>query len=81
MWEPQASASGRVYQLTEASVLIASLHSHPPVQPHKGTTRLVMQIPYLRAHVSVFSIAKKKKNPFCNDPNTVVFTKKFNVIS
>lgn len=61
MWEPQASASGRVYQLTEASVLIASLHSHPPVQLYKGTTGLVMQIPYLRAHVSVFSIAKKKK--------------------
>lgn len=61
MWEPQASASGHVYQLTEASVLIASLHSHPPVQPHKGTTRLVIQIPYLRAHVSVFSIVKKKK--------------------
>lgn len=35
VWEPQASASGRVYQLTEASVLIASLHSHPPVQLHK----------------------------------------------
>lgn len=66
VWEPQASASGRVYQLTEASVLIASFSSSCPAP--QGHHQVSDADPKPQSSCFCFFYCKKKKKSFLQWP-------------
>lgn len=69
-WElgtPQASASGCIYQLTEASVLTASLHSDPPCPAPQLHYQVSDANPISQSSFFCFFFIVKK-NPFLQWP-------------